>query len=751
MIRTIFCFIFCFVFTLSADCQIVNGNAFIKGNFLEVGINQCGGFGTTANAPAGYHARSGIFPRVVPGDGQLNLGCIADPARDGWTVGAPTYHGDYFMPDDPHLGWGVVFNGNTYGTQRVQSNSTLCAPPILSPTTPRFLGSNISVATTSSGMEAIWQGSNNGLQLRKTFTLSHNELYFVIRVEFKNTTSSPMTGVYYGEYVNPDNDAYQNDLLTSDLETANAIVNQSTVDNQALVQAIGIPTNTYLGLGSRDCRARVFRGRYLQNTSGTISGLAVFPQSGPNEWFIESPASNLTITGVDPATGGNTHHRDGCIGISFNIGTIAPGDSTSFLYTYILSAADFIAALAETNPGFTDNNNQYRSGDTIISCAKTAIDLKITNGDYNTWTWSPATGLNTTTGINVRVTVGSTPITYTATSVGNCGNRTVTVVIQPAPTPALGPDQTINVCSGSTSNLTSLFNTSGANTNWTAGGSPVNNPSAVGPGTYQLIALNPNGCSDTALVNITSIPKPNLGPDITTGICSGNTVNLTTQFVTTGLTQQWSSEGNPVIDPSAVGTGNYQLIAASSNGCTDTAIVIVSPSTPVDLRIASNPATATITEGERIVLSAIGNNISNCFWQPSLYLSTNTGVSISATPANSISYQAIAVNAEGCRDTSAINITVLPFVLEVPGVFTPNADGYTDRWIIRNIQLAKQHKVIVFNRWGNKLFESSNYQNNWDGTHNGIPVPDGAYYYVVEVFTANERRMIKKGSLTILR
>lgn len=750
MKRTIFCLIYFFILTLAADCQIVNGNAFIRGNFLEVGINQCGGFGTTANAPAGYHARSGISPRSA-GDGQLNLGCIADPARDGWTVGTPNYHGDYFMPDDPHLGWGIVFNGNRYGTQRITSSSTICGFPILSPLTPSFLGSNISVATTSSGMQAIWQGSNNGLQLRKTFTLSHSELYFVIRVELKNATSSPMTGVYYGEFVNPDNDAYQNDLLTSDLETANAIVNQSTVDNQALVQAIGIPTNTYLGLGSRDCRARVFRGRYVQNPSGTFSNLATYPLSGPDEWFIESPASYLSITGVDPATGGNVYRRDGCIGIVFNIGTIAPGDSTSFVYTYILNAADFASALTETNPGFTDNINLYNSGAVLTPCANSTIDLKIINGDYNTWTWSPATGLNTTNGINVSATVGSNPITYTASSVGSCGNRTVTVVIQPAPTPALGPDQNIGACIGSNTNLTTLFNTTGASTNWTSGGSPVNNPLAVGPGTYQLIALNPNGCSDTALVNITSIPKPNLGPDISTGICSGNTADLTTQFVTTGLTLQWSSGGNPVNNPSAVGAGIFQLIAANSNGCTDTALVTVNLSTAVNLRITSNPTNPTIIEGERIQLSAIGNNISSCRWQPSLYLSADIGVNISATPLTSISYQAIAVNSQGCSDTAAINIDVLPFELDVSAAFTPNADGYTDRWVIRNIQFAKQHKVIVFNRWGNKIFESNNYQNNWDGTHNGIPVPVGAYYYVVEVITATDKRVIKKGSLTILR
>lgn len=750
MIRLGLCLACNCVFTLIGFCQIVDGNAFIKGNFVEVGINQCGGFGSTVNAPVGYHARSGIDPRVIS-DNQLNLGFVADPARDGWSVGTPNYQGDYFMPFAPLIGWSIVFNGNIFGTERTESSSTFCSPFSVNPSILPFYGSNSSVFTTATDMGAIWQGTINGLHLQKTVIVPLNELYFTVRIDLKNTTSAPMTGVYYGDYVNPDNDAYQNDVRTRDLETANSIVNQNPIDNQALVQSIGFGANTYIGLGSRDCRARVFRGRYF-NGPFPISGLFDHPRLGADEWFSDSVNSNVTLIGADPGTGGTPSYvRNGCIGIAFNIGTIAPGDSTNFTYTYILRAEDFAVALTQTEPGFTDNINQYNSGDVITPCANSTLNLKITSGDYNTWTWSPTTGLNTTIGPNVVATVGTAPITYTATSTGSCGNRTVNVVIQPAPTPVLGNDQTITACSGIPTDLTTIFNTAGAVTNWTIGGAPVTNPAGVVPGIYQLIAVNPNGCSDTALVNISQVARPILGPDITTGICAGNTVNLTTQFITAGLTVSWTTGGNPVNNPSSVSTGVYQLVAGNINGCTDTALITINQSTPVNLRIASSPAVPTIIEGEKLDLTAVGNNIANCQWQPALYLSATVGINVTTMPMGTIRYQATAVNINGCRDTAFVNITVLPFTLEVLSAFTPNADGYTDKWVIRNLQVAKQHKVIVFNRWGNKVFESNNYQNNWDGTHNGIPVPDGAYYYMVEAITVNDRLVIKKGSLTILR
>lgn len=62
----------------------------------------------------------------------------------------------------------------------------------------------------------------------------------------------------------------------------------------------------------------------------------------------------------------------------------------------------------------------------------------------------------------------------------------------------------------------------------------------------------------------------------------------------------------------------------------------------------------------------------------------------------------------------------------VPNVFTPNGDGVNDTWTIRGLRRS-QHTVRVFNRWGQVVFESTNYGNNWRG--NGLP--DGTYFYEI--------------------
>ncbi|GAB3537893.1 hypothetical protein GCM10027443_31690 [Pontibacter brevis] len=87
-----------------ADAQQVGGEAFLKGQYLEVGIAECGSFGTAGSAPAGYH----------PNMSGNRLGFVADADQNGWDIGTPPYNGEYFLPGSPEEGWGVEINGINY-------------------------------------------------------------------------------------------------------------------------------------------------------------------------------------------------------------------------------------------------------------------------------------------------------------------------------------------------------------------------------------------------------------------------------------------------------------------------------------------------------------------------------------------------------------------------------------------------------------------------------------------------------------
>jgi gliding motility-associated-like protein len=101
-------------------------------------------------------------------------------------------------------------------------------------------------------------------------------------------------------------------------------------------------------------------------------------------------------------------------------------------------------------------------------------------------------------------------------------------------------------------------------------------------------------------------------------------------------------------------------------------------------------------------------------------------------------------------------LTVLPMVdIKISDVITPNNDGFNDRWIILRPSNVKVG-VTIFNRWGQVVYKTADYKNDWYGTGTngalGNLLPQGTYYYLVEltggIFTNKE---VRKGYLTIKR
>ena len=80
-----------------------------------------------------------------------------------------------------------------------------------------------------------------------------------------------------------------------------------------------------------------------------------------------------------------------------------------------------------------------------------------------------------------------------------------------------------------------------------------------------------------------------------------------------------------------------------------------------------------------------------------------------------------------------------------PNVITPNGDGLNDLFRIPGLDLYDNSKVEVYDRWGNVVFSSDNYRNEWSPED----VPEGTYYYILEVDDPNAT--VHRGILTILR
>jgi gliding motility-associated-like protein len=108
---------------------------------------------------------------------------------------------------------------------------------------------------------------------------------------------------------------------------------------------------------------------------------------------------------------------------------------------------------------------------------------------------------------------------------------------------------------------------------------------------------------------------------------------------------------------------------------------------------------------------------------------------------NQESYDTVTVRIKDCSPEPSA---------EIPNIFTPNSDGHNDLFYVKGNKIEKLN-LIIFNRWGSKVFEGNDPQAAWDGKYNKQPCAEGVYYYVAGVTFTDGRSETRKGSVTLMR
>jgi gliding motility-associated-like protein len=262
-------------------------------------------------------------------------------------------------------------------------------------------------------------------------------------------------------------------------------------------------------------------------------------------------------------------------------------------------------------------------------------------------------------------------------------------------------------------------------------------------GTYSVTITGPDQCDQILEITVTSPSAEILGLTI---FCEGDSILL---YAQEGYSEYLWSNGASTESTYVYG-GETSLIVTDANGCKDTTTVILEPIPNPTANFNENPENSVFLGDSTIFidLSTNPNNIPITAWQwifgdgeesdmqnpDHLYLEPGT-----------YNISLIVTNLYGCKDTIEIAYHVLEEKEDpvVPNVFTPNGDGINDFFEISNIQHNNDVKFVVFNRWGKIIYESSNYDNSWDGNGNA----DGIYFYILEIPNMNSY----KGFLTIIR
>ncbi len=163
----------------------------------------------------------------------------------------------------------------------------------------------------------------------------------------------------------------------------------------------------------------------------------------------------------------------------------------------------------------------------------------------------------------------------------------------------------------------------------------------------------------------------------------------------------------------------------------------------------------TIYQGQSTTIHATNYPNVTYQWSPPLYLDDPTKPSPIATPPQSISYIVTMDDGNGCYYYDTINIVVLEVFCEepyiyIPNSFTPNGDNLNDVLYVYGNYIESMH-LAIYNRWGQKVFETNDKYIGWDGYYNGDPAPPGVYDYYLEVYCYNKQKFQKKGNITLLR
>ncbi len=249
----------------------------------------------------------------------------------------------------------------------------------------------------------------------------------------------------------------------------------------------------------------------------------------------------------------------------------------------------------------------------------------------------------------------------------------------------------------------------------------------------------------------------------TTPVCLGDNINFTNTNDSSSYSFLWNfgdSSTSSVQDPahyySSSGNYNVTLTITDIGGCSSTTItnsVTVNASSSVD----AGPDT-TITRGTGTVLNASGGV--SCVWSPSFGLSDTASCNPVASPLSTTTYYVTIKDSNGCTNTDSVTVFVKDSVVVikeikcgyvfVPNVFSPNNDGENDVLYVRG-NCIKEFTFTIYDRWGEKVFETSDISMGWDGTYRNKEINTSVFVYYLNATLTTGQQINQKGNVTLIK
>jgi gliding motility-associated-like protein len=214
-----------------------------------------------------------------------------------------------------------------------------------------------------------------------------------------------------------------------------------------------------------------------------------------------------------------------------------------------------------------------------------------------------------------------------------------------------------------------------------------------------------------------------------------------------GITQTTLPEQKLTIQDSAW----ILLCYIDKNGCavTDSFLLFASDK---NFSISINPDT-TISYGTTATLYTSKGY--RYLWQPSFAVNCDTCSTTFAMPKNTTTYTLTVFDTMGCQRTATTTVHVIfpecdSSSIFIPNAFSPNGDKINDVYYVRGRFIENMH-LIIYNRWGEKVFESNDLNSGWDGTFKGEELAPDVFGYYAEINCIGGKKYRKKGNVSLLK
>ncbi|MNV13318.1 hypothetical protein D3C71_1039530 [compost metagenome] len=404
------------------------------------------------------------------------------------------------------------------------------------------------------------------------------------------------------------------------------------------------------------------------------------------------------------------------------------------------------------------------NGNPILSCGSTSETYSVIGIPGVTYVWTYS-GAGTINGSGQTITLDhiSSGGTLTVTPSNACGAGIPQSVAITVTAIQLSINGVSPSCAGISTGSATVLVAGGIapyQYSWSPSGGSAATATNLAPGVYTVTVTDQNTCSQNIQVTITESSPLNPNLNSTDIDCSSPILGSATSSTAGGTapyTYQWSNGGStPII--SNLTPGNYSVVITDANGCQATGSTVIDLTNNSSVNIHLTTSTILAGDEVQLITTAVPMIAGSVYsWTPSGSLSCSNCPNPTATPSETTTYQVTITTPAGCSASATITITVSEGDVYVPNAFTPDGDEFNNEFkpVFPLDFQPYEYEMLIFNRWGEIIFESHDQEVGWNGTYlaSGELCKEGIYTWKIQAKKSSHQTetLVRIGHVNLIK